>query len=96
MATNNTKTLTWQEMDAMATEVVRYLLSTPQTQALNAWSAALHAVDCLHEMDRTWPLVRERLDRAEFERRATLIAREDNRREADQLAKVVAWALVRK
>jgi hypothetical protein len=55
-------------IDALAIQVDLYLRITPGTQALSAWSMALGRAGRLDEMDRTWPLVRARLERAEFER----------------------------
>jgi hypothetical protein len=56
------------DVDALATQCDLYLRLTPNTQALSAWSMALGRAGRLDEMERTWPLVKDRLERAEFER----------------------------
>lgn len=56
------------QVEAMAVRADLYLRLTPNTQALSAWSMALGRIGRLDEMGRTWPLVRDRLERAEFER----------------------------
>jgi hypothetical protein len=55
-------------VDRLATQCDLYLRRTPGTQALSAWSMTLARNARLDEMDRTWPIVRARLERAEFER----------------------------
>ena len=56
------------DIEYLATQCDLYLRLAPNTQALSAWSMALGRIGRLDEMDRTWPLVKDRLERAEFER----------------------------